>query len=271
MGIFLTQKIAEERLNKRLIEENCKWNSEIKSEFLYNGAYSKLHLICNNCHNNLEPTYSCFVGLKTGCRKCAYNNQKNHNLLRLTQKITEERLNKKLFEKNYKWNNDFKFKYIGTKNTTLHLICNKCNNKFSPSYDNFISTKQSCLKCKSSKLEEQIKKLLEINNIEFIPQYSPSFIGQKSLDFYLPKYNIGIECQGNQHFKPFDFYGGELNFIDSINRDKLKFQQCKSNNLRIIYFTNENYQDCDEFYEQNHMYFNNIFTSEIKLLEQIIQ
>ena len=31
--------------------------------------------------------------------------------------------------------------------------------------------------------------------------------GYQSLDLYLPDFNIAIECQGIQHFKPIDFGG----------------------------------------------------------------
>jgi len=62
--IKLTQKIADERLNKRLIEENCKWNSDLFSEFHYDGARTKLYLIYNNCNNKFTPIYSCFVSTK---------------------------------------------------------------------------------------------------------------------------------------------------------------------------------------------------------------
>lgn len=45
---------------------------------------------------------------------------------------------------------------------------------------------------------------LEKNEIEFIYQansrYFP-FLKRQSLDFYIPKYNVAIECQGEQHFE----------------------------------------------------------------------
>ena len=43
---------------------------------------------------------------------------------------------------------------------------------------------------------------LKENNIEFETQKRFKWLGGKSLDFYLPKYNIAIECQGLQHFRP---------------------------------------------------------------------
>ena len=43
--------------------------------------------------------------------------------------------------------------------------------------------------------------VLEKNNIVFIEQYREKWLSKQSLDFYLPEYNIAIECQGMQHFK----------------------------------------------------------------------
>ena len=45
------------------------------------------------------------------------------------------------------------------------------------------------------------------NKIEYEYQKRFIWLGKQSLDFYLPKYNIAIECQGEQHFKPVDFGG----------------------------------------------------------------
>lgn len=42
------------------------------------------------------------------------------------------------------------------------------------------------------------------------------------LDFFLPKYNIAIEVQGEQHFKPFDRFGGKIGLSEQVKRDKIK-------------------------------------------------
>ena len=57
------------------------------------------------------------------------------------------------------------------------------------------------------------------------------------LDFYLPKYNVAIECQGEQHFKPIEFWGGDKGLEEQIERDERKFNLCESNGLNILYYT----------------------------------
>ena len=64
------------------------------------------------------------------------------------------------------------------------------------------------------------------------------WLGLQHLDFYLPKYNIAIECQGEQHYKPIGYFGGNDGFISQKERDLRKFGKCKDNNVELLYFTN---------------------------------
>ena len=58
-----------------------------------------------------------------------------------------------------------------------------------------------------------------------------------TLDFYLPDYDIGIECQGRQHFMPVDAFGGVSGFEDTVLRDKTKKRLCEENGIKLLYFT----------------------------------
>jgi predicted nucleic acid-binding Zn-ribbon protein len=97
---------------------------------------------------------------------------------------------------------------------------------------------EGCPKCKRSRLEEEIEQFLLKNNIEFIPQYKQQWLGLQSLDFYLPKYKIGIECQGGQHFFPIKLYGGEDAFKQRLTLDRNKLDICKEYNIKILYYSN---------------------------------
>ena len=71
-------------------------------------------------------------------------------------------------------------------------------------------------------------------------------MGKQSLDFYLPDYNIAIECQGEQHFKPVDFAGkgeewAEILFKKNVERDKNKIRLCEEKQINLFYINyNEN-------------------------------
>ena len=55
------------------------------------------------------------------------------------------------------------------------------------------------------------------------------------IDFYLPQYNIGIECQGIQHFKKSHFFE-PLEVVQE--RDKRKLKLCGENGIKLLYYSN---------------------------------
>lgn len=104
---------------------------------------------------------------------------------------------------------------------------------------------QGCPHCNESKLERYVNDVLEENKIVFERQKKFEWLGRQSVDFYLPSYNIAIECQGEQHFNPVDFGGNgeevaEVEFERTVIRDKDKLQKLNDNNIRVIYVTKEN-------------------------------
>lgn len=252
------------RLNKRLLETNC----ILLSEFIYIDGNSRLDLQCNICKTKFTPIFSSFETKETGCRICADKHTGEN--LKLTHEEALFNITKRLEEENSKFQDNYIFDYNGTKNTRLLLTCNKCLKDYNPLYRSFvIGSKSGCPNCNKSKLEKQIKIFLDKNNIQYIQEYSPIFLNKKRLDFYLPKYKLSIECQGRQHFEISDFYGGDNNFNYIISNDIDKFNECKENGIKIIYFANKDYSDNDEYHNSSHRYYNNIFTSEEELIKII--
>ena len=101
---------------------------------------------------------------------------------------------------------------------------------------------RGCFKCNQSWMEREICSLLDKNNIKYEQEKTFEWLKRESfnlfLDFYLPDYNIAIECQGEQHFKPIDFYGGEKKFERVIENDLLKINLCNEHNIKILHKTN---------------------------------
>jgi Zn ribbon nucleic-acid-binding protein len=133
---------------------------------------------------------------------------------------------------------------------------------------------QGCPKCNSSKLENSMRDILANKHIKYIEQYNNLFLGLQRLDFYLPDYKVGIECQGEQHFIPVDFAnnGEEWSknlYIKNLKRDKIKNDKCNKNGIKLLYFTSEKNSKLingNKFYNKN-----NLFIDENKLLEEIIK
>jgi hypothetical protein len=107
---------------------------------------------------------------------------------------------------------------------------------------------KGCPSCKSSKLEILMRECLTNNNISFEEQKTFHWLKYKKpmkIDFYLPDYNIAIECQGGQHFQPVDYAGlgkqwAEKQLLLNQSRDKKKKELCEENGVKLCYI---NYDD----------------------------
>lgn len=89
--------------------------------------------------------------------------------------------------------------------------------------------------------KKSISMLLKNNNILFSTQKKFEWLKYKhdmTLDFYLPDYNVAIECQGRQHFEIVDWFGGEKGYNLIIKRDKLKRELCEKHGIKILYYAN---------------------------------
>lgn len=100
---------------------------------------------------------------------------------------------------------------------------------------------QGCPKCKESKLEQNIRVVLDNMNIEYNKEYSPTWIKPQRLDFYLPEYDIVIECQGKQHILKSPFFNKHEKINIIKKRDEIKYNKCKDNKVKIIYYVEHRY------------------------------
>ena len=161
-----------------------------------------------------------------GCPRCG-------NTTKLTTKEFIEKA-KKIHNNKYNYS---KTNYI----TTEKKVCIIC-----PEHGEFWQTPHShlngegCPICKQRFLEKEIREFLINNNITFEYQKKFKWLGRQSLDFYLPEYNIAIECQGKQHFEPVEFFGGKEKFKYQIKMDLRKKELCETHNITIIYYTKHN-------------------------------
>ena len=82
-----------------------------------------------------------------------------------------------------------------------------------------------------------IYELFETVGVEVIHHYRPSFLKGQELDIYFEHdgKRIGIEYQGLQHFEPVDYFGGELTFAATVERDERKKRICIENTVTLIY------------------------------------
>ena len=82
------------------------------------------------------------------------------------------------------------------------------------------------------------KKLYKQYNV--ISQHKPFFLispfgGQMSYDIYIQELKVAIEYQGEQHFRPVDFFGGKESFEKQILRDKEKLRLSEEHGIKLVY------------------------------------
>lgn len=118
-----------------------------------------------------------------------------------------------------------------------------------------------CPKCRTSNLERKITKVLDKDfDVDYVYNYRVKWLGMQSLDFYIPDYNIGIECQGAQHFEK-DYYNRKhqdpefKNYYKVVERDQRKNKLCKENGVNLVYYFDKYFNDKYQF---DNPYFNNI-------------
>ena len=100
--------------------------------------------------------------------------------------------------------------------------------------------KKGCPKCAQSHLENEVEMFLKKNNINYISQHNfvwLTYNKKMHLDFYLPDYNIAIECQGLQHFEPIEHFGGLKKFKHQLERDIKKRELCEEHGIKILYYS----------------------------------
>lgn len=122
------------------------------------------------------------------------------------------------------------------KNSNVVIICKK-HGEFEQIAQNHLKG-CNCPKCACSKIEDEVMRFLVKNNFSFTHRAHFEWLGKKHLDFYLPDYNVAIECQGIEHFESHDFFGGRNVFLNTNERDKEKKELCTTNNIKLIYYTN---------------------------------
>lgn len=121
----------------------------------------------------------------------------------------------------------------------ITVIC-PIHGEFTTTPSNHLQGK-GCPLCHESHMEKEIDFLLRHNGIDFIREQRFIWLGRQSIDFYIPKYKIAIECQGVQHFQPIDFFGGKDGLIATQKRDEKKKELCENNGVMLLYYSNKKY------------------------------
>ena len=211
---------------KEIVESARKVHGDKYEYVNYNGIKGKMDMICPRHGKFSQVAYDHLRGF--GCEKCKFEKMTS-NTIEFKSKIENKFPNK--FDLS-------KVEYVNN-HTSITVGC-KTHGYFTilPSH---LLMGFGCKKCNESRLENEVMSALDYNSIEYQFQCNSrtlKFLGKQSLDFYLPKCNIAIECQGDQHFIETFFSSNDKGKLaKQIERDKRKLKLCNENGITMLYFT----------------------------------
>ena len=190
----------------------------------YNDSNSKLFLKIKCPFGHIYEMYALTFDKGYRCRHCWKNKYK-------------ERFYEKLKEVGYRLSegND----YVRATNNTS-IVCSK-GHEFITTPNSFFHGAR-CPKCDRpfSKGEKKINDILIDIGVEFCSELRLKKCRKKyALPFDFGVYENGklillIEYEGEQHYKPVDYFGGNEAFQETIENDNIKREYCKNNDIDLL-------------------------------------
>lgn len=121
------------------------------------------------------------------------------------------------------------------RNFTLRRIINNENRKIRSEVDKIYSdvVKENRVPTRWGN-EYRLFSLISNQNSNAQYQYHCEWLGQQSLDIYIPESRIGIEYQGEQHYKAVEIWGGEAALKENQERDLRKKKLCSENGVVLL-------------------------------------
>lgn len=220
------------------------------SKVEYVNAKTNVCIICPEHGEFFQSPDSHLRGAK--CPKCSHRSYKY-----TTEEFIEKAI--KIHGNKYDYS---KVEYNG-RLKPVTIICPSHGEFLQKPRDHF---RHGCPFCSESHLENEIKTLLEENCIKYIKEKRFPWLKNTypmPIDFYLPDYNIAIECQGEQHFNDREFFKN-YTLEKRIELDLLKNKLCEENGLKILYFSSKYFvpKDWDKY---------DVICSKEKLLNEIMK
>lgn len=207
----------------------------------YVGKDTVIEIFCPK-HGVQHQPISSVLGNKTACPECGYERRVSKNTY--SCEYVESYING--INGNVLLNPD---EYVGSKVKNLKIKCGSCGNVYITDFQTYkhFGLSHRCKECtkKESKPELLIRKFLTSNNIMF--EQEKRFDDCRDalplpFDFYLEDYNLLIEFDGQQHYKPVP----NRDYETTVKHDNIKNEYCASHNidlLRIPYWEVDNIEE----------------------------
>lgn len=217
----LTHQDFLDRIDRNLIKK-----IEVLTPYLGRTKYVSVRcLICNY----VWKAKAYYLYANQGCSRCGHLEKGKKS------RISEIEFRSQI-QKIYYGDIVLESSYI-TGDLPISFKCNICKNSQNKRQARQLLYR-GCMYCNFSKGEYKISKLLELNGINYIPQYKFQEIPKYRFDFAIldgsGKVSYLIEYDGTQHYKSIKLWGGEDRFNRQKEIDNFKNTFCSSNNIKLI-------------------------------------
>ena len=203
------------------------YNEETERRF--NGSHSIIPIICPK-HGVFE--IEARKHLLYDCNKCSYENR-----MAKFRSNTDEFIAKAIKVHGDKY--DYSITNYKSALEDVEIICKKCGNIFKQTPNQHLSGR-GCSRCKESHLERELELFLKENGIEFDTHKHFEWLGKQEIDFFIEKYNIGIECQGKQHVG-LGGWNDSFDFNKLYELDEKKNILCNENGIKLLYLIDKHF------------------------------
>lgn len=213
------------KTNNELIGELIKIHKNrycYKNTIITKLKYEEISIHCIKCDKDFKQLYEVHKN-GHGCPICNGGVKKEH--YKIIQNLIE--IHPKL---------DFTNSVYIKSNASIEVGCKICDHTFNKT-PNKLQQGQGCPRCKMSKGERKIENYLLDNSIDYVTQKKFDKCKDKRqlpFDFYLPKYNICIEYDGEQHYNKYRFEKDNSKLLIRQKRDTIKTIYCSDNNINLV-------------------------------------
>ena len=116
----------------------------------------------------------------------------------------------------------------------LQWKCGICDHEWEANFNN-TQRGRWCPNCQLSKHEKEVRTIVEIFFNKPFPKRRFKFEDRRfELDCYCEELKLGIEYDGEQHFLPVSYWGGNEGLIKNQERDQFKDRACKELGITLI-------------------------------------
>lgn len=236
---YIKQEIETKYPEYEVISEYSGMNKTLK-------CYCKLHKL----EFEHDAKYILYEG--QGCSECSHI--RRSNAFRLS--------NEEIIERVHEANPDIEIADINTYKSfydSLLFRCKKCGEEWYSTFGNLTINKSRCPYCSRniSKGEEKIISYMQKAKLNYYPQYAfPDCKYKNPLKFDMAILDsddqlLGlVEYQGEQHYTPVKYFGGEEQLKENKLRDSIKREYCVQNNIPLLEIPYWEYDNVDLILEE---------------------